>query len=57
MVLQGQTIPIRIHMSTAHWGRFELRLCPLSDPSLVCVVVTCHPCCVEMSAMQEQRLV
>lgn len=33
--LQGQTIPIRIHMSTAHWGRFELRLCPLSDPSLV----------------------
>lgn len=27
---EGQVIPIQIHMSTAHWGRFELRLCPLS---------------------------
>lgn len=33
-VAQGQVFQIRIHMSTAHWGRFELRLCPLSDPSL-----------------------
>ena len=32
---QGQIINIRIHIATWHWGRFELRLCPLSDPSLV----------------------
>lgn len=32
--MQGQEIPIQIHMSTSHWGRFELRVCPLSDPSL-----------------------
>jgi hypothetical protein len=28
-------VPIRLHMATPHWGRFELRVCPLSDASLV----------------------
>lgn len=32
---QGQEVPIRLHMATPHWGRFELRVCPLSDASLV----------------------
>ena len=32
--MQGQTISVSVKQSTPHWGRFELRLCPLSDPSL-----------------------
>ena len=28
-------MPIRLHMATPHWGRFELRVCPLSDASLL----------------------
>lgn len=32
---QGQEVPIRLHMATPHWGRFELRVCPLSDASLL----------------------
>lgn len=32
--LQGQTIQISITQTVTHYGRFELRICPLSNPSL-----------------------
>ncbi len=32
---QGQTIQITFTQRTPHYGRFELRVCPLSDPSLL----------------------
>ena len=35
MLAQGQTIQITFTQRTPHYGRFELRVCPLSDPSLL----------------------
>ena len=32
---QGQTIQITFTQTATHYGRFEMRLCPLSDPSLL----------------------
>lgn len=34
LIAQGQTIQVIIHQSTPHYGRFELRVCPLTDASL-----------------------
>jgi len=33
--VQGDTIRIVFTQRTPHYGRFELRVCPLSDPSLL----------------------
>lgn len=30
---EGQTIDVKIFMQINHWGKFQLRLCPLSNPS------------------------
>lgn len=45
-------------MSTAHWGRFELRLCPLSNPSLVRTVKDYSPHCMgpQTSDLQKQKV-
>jgi hypothetical protein len=32
---QGQTFQITFTQTATHYGRFELRVCPLSDPSLL----------------------